>query len=120
MRLRGFTLFETLVALAVLAVVLTAAFRAVAMATGNAEALQVRLLADWVAQDRLALHRALADWPGLGVYEGQAEQGSRAFHWREEVRSTANAQFRRIDVSVREAEAASVLATRTGFVVRDQ
>ena len=118
MKPRGFTLLETLVALSVLALVLSAAFRAVGMATRNSEELQLRLLADWVAQDRLALHRALTDWPEPGRREGNAEQGGRRFHWREEIANTPNVLFRRVDVSVSLAESAHVLATQTGFVVQ--
>lgn len=118
MKVRGFTLLETLVALAILAVVLTAAFRAVGMATRNAEELQIRLMADWVAQNRLALHRALADWPGIGVQEGSAEQGGKTFRWREDVKATPNGLFRRVDVSVMAADSEHILATQTGFVVQ--
>ena len=45
-RPRGFTLLEVLVALAILAVVLAAGFRAVSLATGSAGELRERLIAD--------------------------------------------------------------------------
>lgn len=64
---RGFTLLETLVALAILAIALSAAFRAVGATTGSAEGLRDRLLADWVAQNRLAELRAAGSFPPSGA-----------------------------------------------------
>ena len=53
-RQRAFTLVEILVALAILAIALTAGMRALAQATDTATALKARTLALWVAQNRLA------------------------------------------------------------------
>jgi general secretion pathway protein I len=118
-RSRGFTLLEVLVALAILAVVLAAGFRAVALATGSANDLRERLIADWVAQDRLAEHRALGHFLEPGVNEGSVTQAGREFRWREEVKATPNALFRRIDVKISLAgEGDHVLSRLTGFMVK--
>ena len=57
----GFTLLETLVALAILAVALTAAFRAMGVSAQSAGELRERLIGDWVAENRLAELRADSD-----------------------------------------------------------
>ncbi len=97
---RGFTLLESLVALAILAIALAAVMRATAASTNHVDALRSRLLADWVAQDRLALHAARGDWLAVGVQNGEANQAGLKFAWQESISSTPNPSFRRIEVSV--------------------
>jgi general secretion pathway protein I len=101
---RGFTLVEVLVALAVLAVALTAALRAGELAAQSSRNLGQRLLADWVAADRLAELRARRAWPEVGISEGMASQAGQLFRWRQTVAPTPNPFFRRIAVTVRPGE----------------
>lgn len=112
----GFTLLETLVALAVLAIALAAAFRAVGAATAAVDEVQARLLAEWLAQNRLAEHRARRDWPPPGIAEGAAVQGGLRFRWREEVSATPNSLFRRIDLRVYRGGEDHALVRLTGFL----
>lgn len=118
-RAHGFTLLETLVALAILAIALTAAFRAMGVAAQSAAELRERLVGDWVAENRLAELRATSAWPGPGSNEGTADQAGRQYRWREEVRNTANPLFRRVDVSVFAPESDThAIAQLTGYVAR--
>lgn len=98
--MRGFTLLEVLVALAILAVTLAAASRGAAMATGAAHDARLRLLATWIAENRIAERQARRDFPDYGTNEGKAFMGGESFTWRETVSSTPNAQFHRIEVAV--------------------
>lgn len=96
---RGFTLVEVLVALAIFAVALTAALRASSVATDTALGFRERVLAGWVAENRIAEYSAgLA--PELGERGGTVEQGGITFAWRERISATATPLFRRIDVQV--------------------
>ena len=114
----GFTLIEVLVALAIVSIALLAALRAAAQGTTNVGELRGRLLAGWVAENRLAEHRARSDWLPLGIQRGKEREGGIEFAWREEVIATPNAAFRRIDVFVFAAPAeAHALAHFTDFVV---
>ena len=121
-RQSAFTLLELMVALAILAIALSAVMRAVGAATGNMDELRARTLAGWVADNRLAEHRALRHWLPIGRKEGRAEQWGMSFRWIEEVQATPNGQFRRIEVKVwslpeaGNAREARVLATLTGFL----
>lgn len=121
-RQSAFTLLELMVALAILAIALSAVMRAVGAATGNMDELRVRTLAGWVADNRIAEHRALKHWLPVGRNEGRVEQGGMSFRWVEEVQGTPNGQFRRLEVKVwsvpeaGNAREAKVLATLTGFV----
>lgn len=97
---RGFTLLESLVALAILAIALAAALRASAGSTDHVEAMRTRLLADWVAQDRLALHKARGDYPDAGSQDGEETQAGMRLLWHEEVSGTPNPAFRRVEITV--------------------
>jgi len=97
---RGFTLLESLVALAILAIALAAALRASAGSTDHVEAMRTRLLADWVAQDRLALHKARGDYPDAGSQDGEETQAGMRLLWHEEVSGTPNPAFRRLEITV--------------------
>src|SRR6185312_12994593 len=86
----GFTLVEILVALAVLAVALTAGMRAVAQSADAATLLKQRTLALWVAQNRLASAQLETAWPAPGKRDGAAAQANTNFVWRETISSTPN------------------------------
>jgi general secretion pathway protein I len=117
-RRSGFTLIEVLVALAIIAIALMAAMRAAGQGTNNVGELRSRLLAGWVAENLLSEHRARRDWLPLGIQRGTGHEGGLEFAWREEVITTPNPSFRRVDVRVfANAEEAHSLAHLTGFVV---
>jgi general secretion pathway protein I len=117
-RLRGFTLLEALVALAVLAIGLSAAMRGIGMATQSTAELRQRQLAEWVAENRLAEIRALHLFPNPGADEGEADQAGEKFRWHIDVKPTPNATFRRVEIRVFGAGAATPLAQLTGFAVK--
>lgn len=121
-RAPGFTLVEVLVALAIVAIALLAALRASGQATNAVGELRLRLFAGWVAENRLAEHRARGDWLALGIGRGSQSEGGVDFAWREEVIATPNPAFRRVDVFVSAPATPSgearALAHLTGFVVR--
>ena len=116
-RSRGFTLIEILVALAIIAVALTAGMRALAQSAESATALKARTLGLWVAQNRLAAAQAASPWPGLGTYRGNAAQAGATFLWRETVGSTPNPAFRKIEITVMEPEQPDyAIAHLVGFI----
>jgi general secretion pathway protein I len=100
----GFTLIETLVALAIVAVALAAGMRAVAQSSDAATLLKERTLALWVAQNRLAAAQLANPWPALGLRTGTAEQAGTVFAWRESVDGTPNPAFRKIEITVADPE----------------
>jgi general secretion pathway protein I len=116
-RRSGFTLVEILVALAIVAIALTAGMRALAQATETASALKARTLALWVAQNRLAAAQIAMPWPALGNYDGDAVQAGAVFVWRARVGTTPNPSFRRIEITVAQPQAPDyVLARLVGFL----
>src|SRR5262249_60064395 len=98
--LRGFTLVEVLVALAILAVALAAGFRSVAQTAESSTALKARTLALWVAQNRLAAAQLEVPAPAIGERDGTESQAAASFVWHENVVGTPNPAFRRVEITV--------------------
>ena len=116
---RAFTLVEVLVALAVLALALMAALRASSIGVSNSGEIRDRLLASWVAQNRLAEHRARRDWLPIGVLQGEATQNGTLFRWEEKINSTPNTQFMRVEIRVTSPDKPeTALSSMTGFLVK--
>ena len=115
-RAPGFTLIEILVALAVLAIALSAAAHSVGSAVDTTVALRERMLARWVAEDRMADLELRGEWPALDTREGDAEMGGRKFHWVQETGVTPVAKMRRVETSVMLPGGKVALARLTGFV----
>jgi len=115
--MRGFTLIEVLVALAIVAVALLAGVRAVgAMAQTNAE-LKLRLLAQLAAENRIAELRVAGAFPPVGVRAAECPQGRAPLQCVEEVKATPNPLFRRVEVRVYEgAQRERMLAELVGVL----
>ena len=115
--MRGFTLIEVLVALAIVAVALGAAVRASgSLARDNAE-LRLRLLAQVAAGNRIAELRAAGAFPPLGMRTTGCPQGRAALECVEEVKRTPNPLFRRVEVRVYAgAEREQALAELVGIL----
>jgi general secretion pathway protein I len=100
----GFTLLEVLVALAIVGTALGASLRAVGSLTQNSSNLRLSLMATWSAENRLSQIRMAKEWPPTGNRSFDCPQGGVAFVCQESVFATPNPAFRRVEVSVVEAD----------------
>jgi general secretion pathway protein I len=117
--MQGFTLLEVLVALAILAIAMAAVSRTANSSVQHVEALRERIIANWVAQNRMALHQARSDWPAPGTQNGEESQAGEPYTWQEQVSATPNPTMRRIVVSVYDPkDRQHVLRELTGYLVR--
>jgi general secretion pathway protein I len=96
----GFTLLEVLVALVIVGTSLGASLRAVGSLTQNSNGLRSSMMATWSAENRLANIRLSGLWPELGKRSFECPQGDLKLMCVEEVLSTPNPFFRRVEVSV--------------------
>ena len=120
-RAKGFTLLEVLIALAILAIAMAAVARASALMTDSSHELKRRLLAEWVAENRLAEQAARSEWPDIGIKSGSEEQAGMPFRWEETVSGTPNAVFRRTEIRVYAGDQTDyALATIVGYVGKDR
>lgn len=97
---RGFTLLEILVALAIVAIGTAAVMQS---AGGSARALHMaesRILATWAASNRVAELRLARTWPATGTVDRNVISGGRTWHFREVVKTTADPDVLRIDITV--------------------
>lgn len=123
---RGFTLIEVLIALAILAIALTAAVRAASVATDSANETKLRTLATWIAQNRIALVSTSAVFPPVGESNGRETMANIEFAWKQKISNTPNSAFRKIEVQVLRPVGGGVgaaneswLANLSGFVVKN-
>jgi general secretion pathway protein I len=112
---RGFTLVEVLVALAIVAVALMASLRAAGGLAESAGEMRLRTLAQWSAENRLARIRIEAEWPPPGRRSSPCAQAGVELVCEEEVFQTPNPFFRRVEISVLDADRQRRLARLTGF-----
>ncbi len=100
-RPHGFTLLEVLVALAIVAIALSAALRASGVGSEASRDYRDHLLALWLADDLAAEHQARRHWPAPGESEREMEMGGQVFRVLEVVKTTPNPRMRRLEIHIR-------------------
>ncbi len=111
----GFTLLEILVALAVVAIALSALIGETSRNLENTARLRDHTLGHWVAMNVVAEQHVSGDWPSVGVRKGSSLMAGREWYWTLTVTATADRNVRRMDVAVfgerrRKKERASLIA----------
>jgi len=117
-RMRGFTLLEVLVALAVLSLALMAAMKGSGEVINNSTRLKERTLAHWVAMNRAAELELAPTWPELGSSRGRATMANREWLWSVHTEKTPDPDIRHAAVAVGLREADAPLATLELFLAR--
>ena len=115
----GFTLLEILVALAVVAIALSAIVNEVSNNVKNAAHLRDRTLAHWVAMNKIAEWHTGGDWPSPGESHGDVQMAEQEWRWSIKVTNTDDEDIRRMDVEVRgDPKAANPDASLIAYVGR--
>jgi general secretion pathway protein I len=100
----GFTLLEVMVALVIVGTALGASMRAIGSLTQNSGDLRAAMMATWSAENRLSQIRLGAEWPELGQRSFDCSQGELQLMCDENVIATPNPSFRRVEISVIDAQ----------------
>ncbi len=112
---------EVLVALAVVAIGLTALVGAVGRVTHNDSGLRDRTFADWVAMNELTSLRLAKTIPGNGSLDGDADMGGTKWHWKATFSTTADPNLERVDVAVSTQDKQDdAVETVSGFIGNSQ
>lgn len=112
-RSAGFTLIEVLVALAIVAVALSAGIKAAGALVNNAQRLADVSAAQWCADNELAGLKLMRNTPGVGDLEFQCEQLGRSYSGHLIVRPTPNPNFRRVDEQVMDESGSPIVTLST-------
>jgi len=114
---RGFTLLEVIVALAVIALGLIAAFNGVIQITSGTSYMRERTLASWVAMNELTRIRVGNTFPEVSESDGDVEFALSTYRWRARVSETGVDNLRRIDMEISYVDSPDeIISTATGFV----
>lgn len=113
----GFTLIETVVALMIVALGMTAVYMQIGQYASNAIILQDKTLASWIGSNIVTELSLEADWPEIGDSEEEIEYASRIWHVTIEITETEVENLRRADVSVALADRPErVIHTVSGLI----
>ena len=124
--IQGFTLLEVLVALAVASIGLAGVIKVAGGNAYNAQQLQNKTLAQWVALNQITELRVTKQFPAVGQAKGDAEMAGRKWYWQQ---TTKVAPFSlpsiqktlrqiEIDVYLDEDRKAGSLTTVTTFLAQ--
>lgn len=116
----GFTLLEVLVALAVIAVAMSAIIRTTAVITGNTARLKEKTYAHWVAMNRLSELRATRAWPSAGNTNDDVGMFGQNWRWTQKIIPLEiTKHVRQVEISVTRAggDEDRPLTTVTGFLL---
>jgi general secretion pathway protein I len=114
----GFTLIEVLVALAIVAVALSAGIKAAGALTNNAQRLADVSAAQWCADNQLAGLKLARNTPGVGDFDFSCDQLGRSYAGKLVVRPTPNPNFRRVDAVLADDAGVPLLTLSTVLPTR--
>jgi general secretion pathway protein I len=116
---RGFTLIEVLVALAVLAIALSAIIKTMSANTLNSIYLRDRTLAQWVALNKITELQIGQDWPSPGKSDGSTVMGNHEWFWEAEIKTTPDKDVDTITLRVRDKhDAENPVSTLQAYIGR--
>lgn len=96
----AFTLLEIMVALAIIAIAMGAILENTTASTRNAQYLQDKTVAGWIALNEINLMRAKREWDGRTSKQGRVEMAQREWVWKMKISKTPNTHVRKLEIEV--------------------
>ena len=112
----GFSLIEVLVALLIVAMSMTAAYKAIASSSSNQHHLKARTLASWVAENEMAKLQLGILKPTIGATSGQQRMAGQTWRWERHISVAADSTLRRVSLSVSADDKLNPSATLVAFI----
>lgn len=115
-RTDAFTLVEVMVALAIIALSLTAVAAKMGRMIDTSNAMRERTYASWIAQNKIAELRLANVVPEVTATSGEVDYANSVWDWRAVVSESGIENLYRVDVSISYAGNDNVIRTVTGFI----
>ena len=99
--IKGFTLIEVVVAVAVISIGLAATIKAVSTVTKNTSHLNERIIATWVAQNAMAAYELDLEDDATKETSGSEEMAGVEWFWDKTIEDTEDPGIKRVEIAVR-------------------
>ena len=97
---RGFTLLEVMVAVAILALLTSAVFSSISGRVGQLDRMKSKLMAHWVAKNKIVELQLYQKWPNTGTNTSQAEMGGQEWEVKTIASEGPFPETRKVEVQV--------------------
>jgi len=119
--IRGFTLIEILVALAIIAIALAALIKASGSHTASVAYLKQKSIAHWVAMNEITELQIKQSWPGKGEKKKSTEMAGHEWFWHREIKETFNENSHQVVFTIYLDEDREQKVTRLiGYITKPQ
>lgn len=115
-RSQAFTLVEVMVALAIIALSLTAVAAKMGRMIDTSNSMRERTYASWIAQNKITELRLANVIPEVTATSGEVDYANKTWGWRAVVSESGIENLYRVDVSISYAGSDDVIRTVTGFI----
>jgi len=115
-RTNAFTLVEVMVALAIIALSLTAVAAKMGRMIDTSNAMRERTYASWIAQNKITELRLANVLPEVSATSGEVEYASTTWRWRAVISESGIENLFRVDVTIFYENGDDAVRTVTGFI----